>query len=708
MENADYLSVLNKEQYDAVVHDGSSLLILAGAGSGKTRVITTKIAYLISQKYVDPYSILAVTFTKKAAKEMQERAVSLEPKAQYAQIRTFHSFGSYFLRTHIEEAGLAKNFTVYDDDDMASLVLKANPSLTKQQANHAAHFISLAKDYCILPDSDELYRISDDEQFANIYANYQRALRETGNVDFGDLIMLPYFILKQNEYVRIQTRRRYRVILVDEYQDSNVAQFLFLRELAGVEENAGTYVCVVGDDDQSIYKFRGAEVQNILQFQKQFPGTDIIRLQTNYRSSAEILFCADSVVSHNEDRLGKTLVASKGKGKKPTLVYLPNQDDEAAFCADLIEQLHEKNVSFNDWAILYRTNAQSLSFETEFLHRKIPYKVVGTLKFYEREEIKDVLAWLAFLANPRDQIAFRRIVNKPTRGIGASSQDKIVNASSGKSIVEVCRTFKLSKKASDGIKEFCSAYEELLAFLSEDKTKDKLSDFVEAVIRKSGLEELHKASDELDGTQRVSNMQELVNSAVLYECTAEGLLEFLDHIELDRSLEDEDDSVKDFVTLITLHNTKGLEFNRVIITGMESGVFPREDKIGADLEEERRLFYVGITRAKDDLYFTSCAARRLYGRTSYMSPSPFLNELGEENIRVLGESSHAVSVEENPLAKKWRVGVCVYHDDYGHGQIVKAGMSEGEFVISVSFENGGIKKFLPQYQSSSLMVEENV
>src|SRR5574344_959962 len=503
MDAEEYLSVLNPQQKAAVVHDGSSLLILAGAGSGKTRVITTKIAYLISQKHVDPSAILAVTFTKKAAKEMQERAVALEPRAQYAQIRTFHSFGAYFLRLYAEEAGVDKNFTVYDDDDMVTLVSKSCPGLTRQQSSQAAHKISLAKDYCMTPDSLELGTIETDPGFPDIYAAYQKRLKATGNCDFGDLIMLPYLVLKNNEQIRARVHYRYRVIMVDEYQDSNVAQFLLLQQLAGVDENAGTYVCVVGDDDQSIYKFRGAEVQNILNFQKQFPGTSLIRLEQNYRSTSEILHCADEVVSNNNDRLGKTLVAVRGKGKTPTMVFLPTQDDETQFCAELIQQARkaQKNadgvripgVPYRDWAILYRTNAQSLGFETEFLHRKIPYTVVGSLKFYEREEIKDALAWLALAANSRDEIAFRRIINKPTRGIGDTSQDKIVaEVTEGGSIVDACRNIKLSKKAQEGVKQFCGLVEEFEAMIPESADadgKDKLSRFVEKVTESSGLVE---------------------------------------------------------------------------------------------------------------------------------------------------------------------------------------------------------------------------
>ncbi len=768
MDSESYLSVLNEEQRAAVIHDGlsgsspdtlsaqdiasaaislddddvsqpacdiktsgltqksSALLILAGAGSGKTRVITTKIAYLISEKHVDPSSILAVTFTKKAANEMRERAIALEPRAEYAKIRTFHSWGAYFLRSHAGEANIVSNFTVYDDDDMATLVSKAVPSLTRPQAVQAAKRISLAKDYCLTPDSENLYTITEDPAFADVYAAYQRRLRETGNVDFGDLIMLPYIVLRDNEAVRKDIHRRYRVIMVDEYQDSNVAQFLLLQQLSGVNENTGTYVCVVGDDDQSIYKFRGAEIQNILNFQNQFPGTELIRLQTNYRSTSEILACADSVVQNNSGRLGKTLVAARGKGKKPALVFRPTQDDETQFCADIISLQHQKGVPYSDWAILYRTNAQSLGFETEFLHRHIPYTLVGSLKFYEREEIKDALAWISFIANRRDEISFRRIVNKPARGIGNTTQDKIILASTGREITEGCKDVKLPGRARKAMDDFCAIADEA-AFMLEtglsseksDSKDKKLSEFISAIIEKSGLEEYHKDQDDIAGTQKLANLQELENSAVLYPCTMDGLLSFLDSIQLDRLLEaaDEDTESSDKVTLITLHNTKGLEFPRVIITGMERGIFPREDKTGAELEEERRLFYVGITRAQNELYFTSCGLRRLYGRTNYMSPSIFLSELGKENIRILGDSSEfnalagsgGNAAEADPIAKKYHVGACVYHDDYGHGQIVRANVSDdGEYVISVSFETGGVRKFIPKYQSKSLLIEDNI
>lgn len=702
MNSDEFLSVLNQQQKEAVVHEGSPLLILAGAGSGKTRVITTKIAWLISELNFSPSSILAVTFTKKAANEMKERAVALEPRSAYSQIRTFHSFGAYFLRMYAADAGigLESNFTVYDDDDMVTLITKAMPSLTKKDASHYAHLISLAKDYCLKPDSLELETIDDDPNFPEVYEAYEKRLRSTGNVDFGDLIMLPYLILRNNELIRKSIHHRYRVIMVDEYQDSNVAQFKLLQELSGYgsDSEQKAYVCVVGDDDQSIYKFRGAEVQNILNFKNYFDGTKIVRLETNYRSTSEILDCAASVVKNNEGRLGKELVAARGKGKKPTLVFLPTQDDETEFCYSLIEQAHDAGVPYSDWAILYRTNAQSLGFETEFLHRKIPYQVVGSLKFYEREEVKDSIAWLSFVLNPRDEISFRRIVNKPVRGIGNKTQDSIVDAGQGRSLIEAIAQVKLSKKAKEGTDSFAALVQKFSAMLpdvpvsseaqslaeeaiqgekKEDKDEPKLAEFVQAVIEESGLKEFHKEQDEVTGSQKVSNLEELVNSAVLYPCTKQGLTDFLDHINLDRTLDaaEEDEGDSDKVTLITLHNTKGLEFPRVIITGLESGIFPRDGKSESELEEERRLFYVGITRAKDELYFTNCGIRRLYGRTNSMMPSPFLGELGENNVRVLGQKPASFSagnaVARDPIAEKYCRGACVYHDDWGYGVIIR-------------------------------------
>ena len=465
-----YLSILNEQQREAVVHEGKSLLILSGAGSGKTRVITTKIAYLINQKDVNPYSILSVTFTKKAANEMKERAIAIEPKSEDSQIRTFHSFGSWFLRKYSEYAGVESSFTVYDDEDMATLVKKAVPSLSAKEAHTAARQISLAKDYCLFPE-DNLTFIGSEFDLNDIYAKYQNRLHDTGNVDFGDLILLPVKILQDEPSIANYIHNRFSVIMVDEYQDSNIAQYKLLQVLSGVNEGNSSYVCVVGDDDQSIYHFRGAEVQNILTFPERFPGTDIIRLEKNYRSTARILKAASLVVQNNKDRMQKNIIADRGDGGMPVLAFLETADEEAGFCSSLIEKSLAKGGKYSDWAILYRTNAQSLSFEKDFLHKHIPYKVVGSLKFYEREEIKDILAYLSLFANSRDEISFRRIVNKPARGVGDKSQDKIrdYSAQNNCNLIDAMTALSsdLSKKAREGTENFCKIYQNMQKFIEQ-------------------------------------------------------------------------------------------------------------------------------------------------------------------------------------------------------------------------------------------------
>ena len=810
-ETCGYLSVLNPEQLEAVCHTGSPLLILAGAGSGKTRVITTKIAWLIAEQDVRPESILAVTFTNKAAREMAERARALDERAGRSSIRTFHSFGAWMLRRYAEWAGLSPNFTIYDDDDSVTLLMKALPQLNKQEAQRFIRKISRAKDYCLLPDSPQLTMIDPAPEFAVIYRAYQQRLRETGNADFGDLIMLPVQLLQGHTAIAQQLHRRFKVILVDEYQDSNSAQFQLLRELTGED----TYVCVVGDDDQSIYRFRGAEVQNILTFDRQFPHTKIIRLVRNYRSYEPILRVADSVVSRNEGRLGKTLIAARGTGgQKPCLYYLPSQDAEAELCVQLIKKAVRAGGSYSDWAILYRTNAQSLNFETTFLHEKIPHKVVGTLKFYEREEIKDALALLALIANGRDEIAFRRMVNKPARGIGETTQNKLIayaraafaslsaNTDSSENAGEAAEAgsseqdsrsaqqeftqlqeptalplrqqtedtpqqqpqqgadyitvllgagakLPIPKKAGTALQEFLNTLHSLRSLLAEydsanttgtaavDTAADidaqadtvqsdtpigstidtgasaqavtqkhgqqgeRLAAFVLAVIEQTGLGVFHRNQDEVMGTQKTANLQELANTASLYPCSAAGLTSFLEHIELDRSLA-ETDAGADAVQLITMHNTIGLEFRIVIITGLENGIFPRNDESAEDMEEERRLMYVACTRAQDALYMTSCAARRMYGKLSYMEPSRFLAEIDEGLVDVAGQPIASFASPADEEAALWKCGQRLFHDDYGYGYVVQSRQSGSELVITVQFENGSQKRFFPAYQKSQL------
>jgi DNA helicase II / ATP-dependent DNA helicase PcrA len=752
-DHLSYLDPLNDEQRRAVLHTGKPLLILAGAGSGKTRVITTKIAWLIREQGMDPRSILAVTFTNKAAREMAERARQIDERAGDAMLRTFHSFGAWFLRRNGNLAGLDSGFVIYDDDDVVSLLSSILENTPKADVKHYAHNISRAKDYFLSPDDPELAIIDHGKKFRDIYKRYEERMAQIGNVDFGDLIKKPVDILRSQPEVALRFRARFQVIMVDEYQDANVAQFRLLKELCGPD----TYVCVVGDDDQSIYRFRGAEVKNILEFPDRFSGADIIRLEKNYRSTSNILKTASSVVNYNRGRLGKTLRAEKGDGPLPVLVYLPDQNAEASFCADKITtSVKKKETNWSDWAILYRTNAQSAGFETFFLRKNIPYRVVGSLKFYEREEIKDSIALLAFLVNPRDEVAFRRIVNKPTRGVGAVTVDKITETSSeyNGNLIESSRALDCSAKARKGINEFIKIMEDSKKlFVSQSPTienedvkkqnelisGDKLSVLVTKIINDSGIAEYHRTQDDISGNNKIGNLQELVNAASDYPQTYEGLTNFLENIELDRSMEDKTNAdksgdIQNAVTLITFHNTKGLEFKRVIMTGLEQGIFPREDKKGDELEEERRLFYVGATRAMDELYLTTCAERRMYGKTAQMQPSLFIREIDRNYLQVKElEATQSVTAQKytggrsfigrnfNPLNPQnlhasgarsgvnsantelekragWRRGQRLFHEDHGYGAVMGVKDSEDGPVVHVRFDSGQDKLFLSEIQ----------
>jgi DNA helicase II / ATP-dependent DNA helicase PcrA len=750
-----YLEILNPEQREAVLHTGRPLLILAGAGSGKTRVITTKIAWLIREKGLDPRSILAVTFTNKAAREMAERARRIDERAGDAMLRTFHSFGAWFLRRNGNLCGLDSGFVIYDDEDTMALLATIMEGSPRAEVKAAAYSIARAKDYFLSPDDPELDLIDYSKSFRGIYKKYEERLAKIGNVDFGDLIKKPVEILRNEPEVARRFRDRFKVLLVDEYQDANIAQSQLLKELYGSD----TYICVVGDDDQSIYRFRGAEVKNILQFPDQYESTDIIRLERNYRSTTPILDTAASVVDHNMGRLGKKLRSERGGGNPPVLAFLPDQDTEAEFCAELIKKgaTAAKAVPYSDWAIVYRTNAQSLGFETEFLRRKIPYRVVGSLKFYEREEVKDTLALLSFLVNPRDEVAFRRMVNKPSRGVGFATVERIVEEaakeeySGNLALAAGSLAPQLSAKARMGIAAFTKAIEAGRAALSSEQSSyesdvsgptaenplaaggtksfipptagtlragEGLSACVINLVNESGIAEYHFTRDELTGNQRLGNLQEVANAASLYEATEAGLLEFLEHIELDRSIEDASGGGENAVTLITLHNTKGLEFRRVIMTGVEQGIFPREDKSGEDLEEERRLFYVGATRAMDELYLCSCAYRRMFGRTIQMKPSLFLGEIDQKGLRIIGSEppgfgrkafqSNAIHkgfriVNKKPTVSsdgRWALGDRVFHDDHGYGSVTLIRESEDGPIVKVIFETGHEKSFLSLHQSS--------
>lgn len=741
---------LNEAQKEAVLENSHPLLVLAGAGSGKTRVITTKIAYAIEQLGIPPYKILAVTFTNKAANEMKERVGQmLEGRSDVndCNIRTFHSFGAWFLRRFGSEIGLDANFTIYDDDDSLSLLASCFPNYKKRELDPIMRKISYAKDRG-LTYTDNLQSLKVDSTFKRMFEAYERKLHQVGNVDFADLIGRSIELLETKPEIQQWVYRRFSMILVDEYQDSNAAQFKLLHRLVG----PGTFICVVGDDDQSIYRFRGAEVQNILSFPDQYPMAKTVKLEQNYRSTQNILEIANSVIKNNKGRHEKQLWTANRKGGKPHLFYVQDEQDEALRVASIVK----KDRRFNESAILYRTNAQSVAFETMFKRSGIPYKVVGALQFYEREEVKDALALLFLLTNTKDEVNFKRMINKPTRGIGPGSQDTIL-AYSPEAEGDLLAMLRLateksglSNKAREGAKHFLRMYEHAQKMLQEGE----LVDCAYFLIRESGLLDHYRKLDQQNTTSKVENLEALVNALSSYESSLEGLLLFLEQLSLDpTTLGQEDPRDKDGVTLITMHNTKGLEFDRVFVAGLEDELFPgRSAESDEDTEEERRIFYVAVTRAREELYLLSARARKIWGKTNYNHPSRFLDEIDSSLLSVQGirpgtevggfgyqglsslqekrkrhesmpssrSSSSSWGASGAPIIQKgfgnnaktftmktvheakegeplFPVGQRVYSDSYGEGEVVTLRMSGDREVIEVRFFNGKKTTFISKF-----------
>ncbi len=684
--NASYLQGLNARQKEAVLHFGAPLLILAGAGSGKTRVITTKIAYLLDRGEVDPESILAVAFTNKAADEMRERIRLLTPEAGAVMIKTFHSFGAWLLRRHSHLLDLPDYFGIFDDKDVLSLLKTTlGKEFPADRLKEIRNRIARAKDRCLLPENfaGEDLRF-EGINFTDIYRLYQERLHASGAVDFGDLIMRSVQLLQEQEEVQRRISRRFKIILVDEYQDSNRAQFLLLTELY----NGENYLCVVGDEDQSIYGFRGAELENILTFPERFPGTSVIRLEENYRSSGTILRVATAVVENNNQRLGKTLWTRREAGAPVVVAHFSNQDEEARFCANLL-----RDGNYAGTAILYRMNFQSRVFETLFTRLGIPFRVVGTLRFYEREEVKGGLAYLALLVNPKDEVALSRAVARPRRGIGPKTLEQILEQRDKTgNLLQACRSYALS-----GARGAASVmlFVELMDKLGRDLQKLVLAEVVKEMLINSGLYQFYEERDRQEHSERVRNLEELVNATMEYSSGTESLCRFLEDIGLGSKKEENPFLPAGRVTLITVHNTKGLEFDRVIITGLENGVFPHHSSTvngiplaGDDLEEERRLFYVGVTRARDSLYLTACRQRRVFGSFQEAQSSLFLEEIPEDALQVFR------AAEESPFVQ----GSGVYHDDYGPGIVTRKWIEEGEPVVIVRFDSGQSGRFLLNYQ----------
>ena len=642
------LSALNDEQREAVLDFDHNRLILACAGSGKTRTITTKIAYAISEGIFLPYQILAVTFTNRAAGEMRERVSSMLPDVDLSglEMRTFHSFGAYMLRRYGERVGLSPSFCIYDDNDSLSLLSTVVTTLDKKNLREIQKAISNAKDRGLNPESPGIDSMLPDYDFRTAFRKYEEALAISGNADFADLICKSTELLKNDEEVSGYFRRRFRMILVDEYQDSNKMQFEMLRALVGPD----TLLVTVGDDDQSIYSFRGAEIENILTFATSFENVREIKLEKNYRSTSQILAASSALISKNKARHKKELISADGTtGAKPAILFSLTGTGEGERIADLIRGFGD----YDNTAILYRTNAQSQIFERALTDRRIPYKVVGALKFYEREEVKDALAFLYLVMNHRDQVSFRRIINKPARGIGNAKLQQIM--AEDEDLMAALRSFadKAPKSAREGALSFLSAWERAERDLA---TEENLGDILNNALLDTGLYDLYNSDpDRATRITKTENLGELVSVLKMAGCGRESLALFLEKLTLDNTvLGDNDPRDESGVTLMTMHNTKGLEFSRVFVAGVEDEIIPgRHDESPSATEEERRIMYVAMTRARKSLYISYAAQRMMWGHTDYHTPSRFIKDIPAD---LLGGEVAALSMPRSSSSLSSHVG----------------------------------------------------
>ena len=629
---------LNPMQKEAVLHTEGPLLILAGAGSGKTRVLTHRVAYLIDEKQVNPWNILAITFTNKAAGEMRERVDQLVGfGAESIWVSTFHSTCVRILRRHIEYLGYTTNFSIYDSDDQKTLmkqVFKAMDVDTKQfKERSVLGTISSAKDKLIGPEEFLLNAGQDFRQrrIGEIYKEYQKRLKKNNALDFDDLIVKTVELFQNNSEVLNYYQERFKYIMVDEYQDTNLAQFKLVSLLASKYRN----LCVVGDDDQSIYRFRGADIGNILSFEEMFPGAKVIKLEQNYRSTQNILNAANGVIRHNRGRKDKTLWTANGEGDLIRFKQFDTAREEADFVA---REIRDSGYAYQEQAVLYRTNAQSRLLEERCIFYNVPYRLVGGVNFYQRKEIKDILAYLKTIANGVDDLSVLRIINVPKRGIGATTMGKVTIFASehGMSLYDALREARQIPglgKAAEKIGAFIGQMESFRARAQSDDYT--IQDLIEGIMDETGYQQELEAEGEVESQTRLENIEELVNKAVSYEEDSEHstLDEFLEQVALVADIDNMDES-ENRVTLMTLHSAKGLEFPKVYLVGLEDGLFPSMMSINSDdktdMEEERRLCYVGITRAKNELVITSARQRMVNGETRYCKPSRFLEEVPGE------------------------------------------------------------------------------
>ena len=714
------------------MHEGAPLLVVAGAGSGKTRVLTRRIAYLLSERHIAPYEVLAITFTNKAAAEMKERVKELVgERAKSMWVSTFHSACVRILRQEAARIGYSNSFTIYDSSDslrlLTVIIRELNLDSKQYSARAIQSVISTAKNELIGP-ADYANQTSNhfEEIISQIFALYQKRLSAANAMDFDDLIGKTVDLLQRFPEARARYRSRFRHILVDEYQDTNHAQYILIRELVGIpgEDLPSAELCVVGDADQSIYAFRGANIRNILQFEEDYSNAKTVLLEQNYRSTQNILTAANAVISNNEDRKEKKLWSEEGAGEAITGFVAESERDEASFVVSEIRRLRDTGDSNpGDTAIFYRTNAQSRVFEETFLRSAIPYKVVGGVRFYERKEVKDFLGYLRVLANPEDEISLRRIINTPKRGIGDRALDVVdlhaanMGISFWRSLCDAKNAAGIPSRSLIEINEFIHLLDSLRT-LVEANTKPSI--IAQAVLEQSGLLAGLVNSTDPQDEGRVENLQELVSVATEYEesevdlgeeITLSGFLEGVSLVaDSDQIPEGADHG--GVVTMMTLHTAKGLEFPTVFLTGMEEGIFPHSRTLGdrAEIEEERRLAYVGVTRARKRLYLSRSEYRSSWGSPTYNPPSRFLAEIPEGVISWNASTSLAPRAATRTFGPPPRatgkkaevtivleVGDRVSHDTFGLGKVLAVSGADDKAQATIDFGSSGEKRLLLRY-----------
>ncbi|CDD28980.1 aTP-dependent DNA helicase PcrA [Clostridium sp. CAG:433] len=689
---------LNDRQKEAVVNTDGPMLILAGAGSGKTKVLTTKVAYLIEEKNIDPNNILAITFTNKAAKEMKERIFKLEGNsAFYIQISTFHSFGLKILKENCELLGYEKNFTILDSDDSLSIIKKImkelNIDANKYNPKAIKNVISNNKNEIIDPEKYSLYVNTDFDEIAlEVYRKYEKSLKINNAVDFDDLLILPLKLFNNNPGVLQKYQEKYKYVFIDEYQDTNEPQYILSKMISAKYKN----ITVVGDADQAIFTWRGANYKNILNFEKDYKDAKVVLLEENYRSTKTILNAANNVIKNNKVRKEKNLWTQNEEGSKITYYKAFDEKDESNYVVNEIKKLIEKGVNPKDICVLYRANAQSRTVEEAFLTSNISYNIVGSYAFYNRKEIKDLIAYLKLIYNNKDDVSLLRIINYPKRGIGNKAIENLAIKSNvlDKSLYEVI----------DSGKEL--DFKNMIEEIKKEESHLTLTELIDMVLDKSGMKKSLEDEKSIEADIRLENLEEFKSIAKAMEIN-EGIVsleELLDKLALVSDVSEQKNDNEDKVTLMTMHAVKGLEYDYVFIVGVEEGLFPHNNSLESndELEEERRLCYVAITRAKKKLYLINARSRILYGKVSSNVPSRFINEISDEYIETIGKKEDInvfkPKIDKNKMMNEdndLHPGDMVNHDKYGFGVVVTIDGS----IATISFKRDGLKKLMKNHKS---------